>query len=147
VVTAQGVVVDAELREGGRNFAVTPGKFSFAEYQCLRFLTQAVAFVEFLGSEQAAAEQGDGAEGEQPVADLRNVVIVAVVFGGKLLAGRVGGQQVQVIAARCCCPLGRVLRSSLRAAWWLSRISKLRLPLESWQCWRIAEMACGWARI
>ena len=93
---AQGFVVDPELREGRRDFTVTPGKFRLAGRQCLRFLAQAPGVVELLGGEQGAAKKGERAESEQSIANLRNVVVVAVGFGGELLARWFCGQQMQV---------------------------------------------------
>ncbi len=92
---AQGFVVDAQLREGGGNFLVTPVEIGFAACQILGLLAHGAGVVELLGDKQRSAKDGNGAECEQPVADLRNVVIVAVVFSGELLARGRGGQQVQ----------------------------------------------------
>jgi hypothetical protein len=92
---AQGFIVDAELREGGRNFLVAPVEIGLAGGQRAGFLAQGQSDVGFLGREKDAAEQGNQAGGDQAAADLRQAVMVAMRFTGELLAGRRGRQQVQ----------------------------------------------------
>ena len=70
---------------------ISPAEVSLAGGQRLHLLLQAVGAVELFGGKQGTAEQGDDAEPDQSITQLRNAVVVAIGLSGELLAGWRGG--------------------------------------------------------
>ncbi len=92
---AQGVVVDAQLRERGGNRRIATVEITFFGNQCRDFLTKAMGVVGFFGGKKEPTQQRNEANGDESAANLRQLIMVPMCFAGKLLAGRTDRQQMQ----------------------------------------------------